>query len=170
LETYPNALLLIAPARGPYHAELAPLLARIPKRNLLEIPFEDDIHALYKLLDVFVHVPIGPTVEGFGQVYIETMAAGVPSVITRTGIALDLARDRQNAVVVPYRDSDAVYRGIRDVLEDDVLRETIIRNGRRDVLGFTARAMIDGLESIYESALRKTALAAPTEERYAAHG
>jgi glycosyltransferase involved in cell wall biosynthesis len=170
LESYPNALLLLAPARGPYQAELAPLLARIPKRNLLEIPFEDDIHALYKLLDTFVHVPVGPTVEGFGQVYIEAMAAGVPSVITRTGIALDLARDRENAVVVPYCDSDAIYHSIRDVLEDDGLRNTIIRNGRRDAQGFTARAMIDGLESIYESALRKTALTATTEERHAAHG
>jgi len=170
LESYPDALLLIAPARGPYHAELAPLLARIPKRNLREIPFEDDVHALYKLLDVVVHVPIGPAVEGFGQVYIETMAAGVPSVITRTGIAVDLARDRENAVVVPYFDSDAIYRGIRDVLEDGVLRETIIRTGRRDARGFTARAMIDGLESIYESALQKATLTATTEERYAAHG
>jgi len=170
LESYPDALLLIAPARGPYHAELAPLLARIPKRNLREIPFEDDVHALYKLLDVIVHVPIGPAVEGFGQVYIETMAAGVPSVITRTGIAVDLARDRENAVVVPYCDSDAIYRGIRDVLEDGVLRETIIRTGRRDARGFTARAMIDGLESIYESALQKATLTATTEERYAAHG
>ena len=170
LESYPNALLLLAPARGPYQAALAPLLARIPKRNLLEIPFENDIHALYKLLDIFVHAPIGPTVEGFGQVYIEAMAAGVPSVITRTGIALDLARDRENCVVVPYCDSDAIYGGIRDVLEDDDLRATIIRNGRHDAQGFTARAMIDGLESIYESALRKTALTATTEERYAAHG
>src|SRR5258706_302294 len=142
LEAYPNALLLLAPARGPYQSELAPMLARIPKRNLLEIPFEDDVHALYKLLDVVVHVPIGPPVEGFGQVYIETMAAGVPSVITRTGIALDLARDRENAVVVPYCESDAIYRGIRDVLEDDALRETIIRNARRDARAFTARVMI----------------------------
>jgi len=170
LESYPDALLLIAPARGPYQAELAPLLARIPKRNLREIPFEDDVHALYKLLDVVVHVPIRQTVEGYRQVYIETMAAGVPSVITRTGIALDLARDRENAVVVPYCDSDAIYRGIRGVLEDDALGDTIIRNGRRDARGFTARAMIDGLESIYESALRKTTLTATTEERYAAHG
>ncbi len=98
------------------------------------------------------------------------MAAGVPSVITRTGIALDLARDRENAIVVPYGDSEAIYRGIRDVLEEHELRATIIRNGRRDAQGFTARAMIDGLESIYESALRKTSLTATTEERYAAHG
>jgi len=91
-------------------------------------------------------------------------------VITRTGIAVDLARDRENAVVVPYCDSDAIYRGIRDVLEDGVLRETIIRTGRRDARGFTARAMIDGLESIYESALQKATLTATTEERYAAHG
>src|SRR5256885_4070776 len=39
-----------------------------------------------KLLDVFVHAPIAPQVEAFGQVYVEAMAAGVPSVITRAGI------------------------------------------------------------------------------------
>jgi glycosyltransferase involved in cell wall biosynthesis len=169
LETYPNALLLLAPARGHYQAALAPALARIPSRNLLEIPFEDDVHALYRLLDVFVHAPIGPAVEGFGQVYIEAMASGVPSVITRAGIALDLARDRENAVVVPYGDSDAIFRGIRDVLEDDTLREAIIRNGRHDARSFTARAMVDGLESIYESSLRNAGLAAMTGERHAVH-
>jgi glycosyltransferase involved in cell wall biosynthesis len=156
LEMYPNALLLLAPARGKYQQELAPALARIPPRNRREIAFEDDVFALYKLLDIFVHAPIGPTVEGFGQVYIEAMAAGVPSVITRAGIALDLARDRENAVVVPYRDSDAIYHGLRDILEDDLLRGTIIRNGHRDARAFNARAMIDGLETIYESAVKTT--------------
>lgn len=169
LETYPNALLLLAPARGHYQSELAPALARIPSRNRLEIPFEDDVHALYKLLDVFVHAPISPAVEGFGQVYIEAMAAGVPSVITRAGIASELARDRENAVVVPYCDSDAILRGIRDVLEDDALRETIVGNGRRDARGFTARAMIDGLESIYESALRNARLGAIQRKSHAVH-
>jgi glycosyltransferase involved in cell wall biosynthesis len=154
LESYPNALLLLAPASGTYRAQLAPLIARIPPRNRREIAFEDDVVALYKLLDVFVHAPIAPHVEAFGQVYVEAMAAGVPSVITRSGIANELARDRENAVVVPHRDSDAIYRGLRDVLENDALRERIIRNGRRDVRAFTARAMIDGLEAIYESALR----------------
>lgn len=169
LQMYPDALLLLAPARGHYQADLAPALARIPSRNRREIPFEDDVHALYKLLDVFVHAPIGPAVEGFGQVYIEAMAAGVPSVITCAGIALELARDRENAVVVPYRDSGAIFRGIRDVLGDDKLRDTIIRNGRRDARSFTAKAMIDGLESIYESSLRNAGLAAMTGERHAAH-
>jgi glycosyltransferase involved in cell wall biosynthesis len=175
LETYPNALLLLAPARGHYQAKLAPLLARIPARNRLEIAFEDDVHALYKLLDVFVHAPIGPAVEGFGQVYIEAMAAGVPSVITCAGIASELARNRENAVVVPYRNSDAIYHGLRDVLDDDVLRETIVQNGRRDARAFTARAMIDGLEAIYESAVRRArptdrSVYATTGERHAGHG
>jgi len=154
LATYPNALLLIAPARGTYQTQLAPLLARIPARNRREIAFEDDVAALYKLFDVFVHAPTGVGMEGFGQVYIEAMAAGVPSVITRAGIADEIARDRENAVVVPHRDPDALYRGLRDVLENSELRDTIVRNGCRDARAFTARTMIDGLEAIYESALR----------------
>lgn len=163
LETYPNALLLLAPARGKYQAQLAPAIARIPARNRREIAFEDDVAALYKLLDVFVHVPTGVAMEGFGQVYVEAMAAGVPSVITRAGIADELARDRENAVVVPHRDSDAIYRGVRAVLEDGAMRDTIVRNGRSDARAFTARAMIDGLEAIYESALRSSG------ERHAGH-
>jgi glycosyltransferase involved in cell wall biosynthesis len=169
LETYPDALLLLAPARGRYQEELAPALARIPARNRREIPFEDDVHALYKLLDVFVHAPIGPAVEGFGQVYVEAMAAGVPSVITCAGIASELARDRENAIVVPHPDSDALLRGLRDVLGDDALRETIVRNGRRDSRAFTAEAMVSGLEAIYETALRNSGHTALTGEGYAAH-
>jgi glycosyltransferase involved in cell wall biosynthesis len=156
LKTYPDALLLLAPARGKYAAQLAPLISRIPPRNRREIGFEDDVVALYKVFDVFVHVPTGVAMEGFGQVYIESMAAGVPSVITRAGIAHELARDRENAIVVRHCDSDAINRGLRDVLEDGELRGAIIRNGRRDARAFTARAMLDGLEAIYESALRKS--------------
>jgi glycosyltransferase involved in cell wall biosynthesis len=163
LKTYPAALLLLAPARGKYAAQLAPAIARIPPRNRREIPFEDDAAALYKLLDVFVHVPTGVAMEGFGQVYIEAMAAGVPSVITRSGIADEVARDGENAVVVPHCDSDAIYRGMRAVLEDAALRGAIIRNARRDASAFTMRAMIDGLEAIYESALRTS------EESHAGH-
>jgi glycosyltransferase involved in cell wall biosynthesis len=162
LENYPDALLLLAPAQGSYREKLAPAIARIPARNRREIAFEDDVFALYKLLDIFVHAPIAPQVEAFGQVYIEAMAAGVPSVITRAGIANELARHRENCVVVPYRDSDAIYRGMRDVVEDAQLRATLIRNGRRDAQAFSARAMIDGLEKIYESALKG-------EERHAEH-
>jgi glycosyltransferase involved in cell wall biosynthesis len=163
LATYPNALLLLAPARGTYQAQLAPLIARIPPRNRREIAFEDDVFALYKLFDVFVHAPTGVAMEGFGQVYIEAMAAGVPSVITRAGIADEITRDRENAVIVPHRDADAIYQGLCDVLEDGELRDAIIRNGRRDARAFTARAMIDGLEAIYESALRSSG------ERHAGH-
>ena len=75
---------------------------RIPDRYT-EIVYETDMPALYKTFDVFVHVPVEPHFESFGQVYVEAMASGIPSVFTLAGAATEFVRDGENALVVQPR-------------------------------------------------------------------
>jgi glycosyltransferase involved in cell wall biosynthesis len=151
LEDHPDALLLLANARhGDYKDELAALLSELPSGSYHEIEFEHNLFALYQLFDVYVHIPIDPELEAFGQTYVEALAAGIPSVFTNSGVAREFIRDRENALVVDFKDADQVYRAIGELLENTELRNRLTKNGRSDVLSlFSLERMIGNLEKLY---------------------
>ncbi len=150
LESYPDALLILANAKGNYTEQVHQMLSRIPKKNYREITFESDIFALYKIFDIFIHVPITSESEAFGQTYVEALAAGVPSVFTRSGIANDFIIHHENAVVVPCKNSDAIFQATRELLLNKALAEKLIVNGRKDVNSkFGLHKMINSLEELY---------------------
>jgi len=151
LKDYPSALLLLANAKkGDYKNEITVLLSELPADSFYEIEFEHNLFALYPLFDVYVHIPIDPELEAFGQTYIEALAAGVPSVFTNSGVAREFIHNGKNAIVVDFQNSEQVYRSIKQLLEDAVLRETLTRNGKEDVKElFSLEKMIGSLETLY---------------------
>ncbi|MCW3102499.1 MAG: glycosyltransferase family 4 protein [Bacteroidetes bacterium] len=150
LGKHPTALLILANAKGSYAKEIRQQLSLLPEKNYREIDFEKDICALYRLFDIFVHVPTSESCEAFGQTYIEALAAGVPSVFTLSGIAADLIVHERNALVVPYKDSDAIFRAFERILEGRPEISEMIRNGKQDVAArFTVDRKIRTLEQIY---------------------
>src|SRR5262249_10552379 len=130
---YPTARLVLANARGSRAGEIRRLLAALPAGRVTEVPFEEDMPALYRTFDVFVHVPIRRHLEALGQVYVEAMAAGVPCVCSLAGVAEEFLTDGENAVVVDPEDSSQIRDGIARVLGDDALRDRLVANARRDV-------------------------------------
>lgn len=148
---FPEAHLLLCNAQGPYEEELLKLLSTLPQTSYTRVPFETDMAALYKLMDVFVHVPVDEKAEAFGQVYVEAMAAGVPSVVTKSGIAFDCVRDGENAVCVPFCDADAIANGIRKLVRDQSLSKTIASQAKEMVFSqFGIEKMIVELEKLYD--------------------
>lgn len=134
LEKYPNAKLVLANATGPYRREIHRLLEKnLDEKNYVVVEFERDVFALYKCFDLFVHVPVNRDFEAFGQVFIEPLAMEIPSVFTLAGVANDFIKDRENALVVPYDDANAIADALSLILSDDDLRRKIIKRGREDV-------------------------------------
>lgn len=151
LSDYPNALLLLANAEGDYKNEIKKLLNSIPEKNYLEIEFEPDIFALYKLFDIFIHVPIDREIEAFGQTYVESLAAGIPSIFTLSGIANEFIKDNENAIVVPYKNSEKIYEAMIKIISEPEVAKKIAEQGKKDVLRkFELQNMISALEKIYE--------------------
>lgn len=150
LETYPNAHLVLANARGDYKTEIDLLLSKIPKSSYTEIEFEQDIYHLYQLFDVYVHTPVNEDLEAFGQTYVEALAAGIPSVFSLSGIAPEFIEDGKNALVVPFKDSEAIYQQIIKLLENTSLAQKLAIQGQKDVQKkFTLANMIQALKDIY---------------------
>lgn len=146
----PDALLVLAGTFGKAAKEVRQRLAKLPKDSYIEIDFEPDLFALFRLFDVFVHVPIRPSAEAFGQVYIEAMLSGIPSVITPTGIAQEYARHQENAWVVDFQNSEQIEEGIIRLLTDNALREKIIDNAQKTAQQYSVERMMRQLETLYE--------------------
>jgi len=151
LNDHPSATLVLANATGPYHKTILMLLESIPRDRFVLIPFEEDIAALYSFFDLYVHTPIDPLCEAFGQTYIEALAAGVPSIFTMSGIANEFIEHEKNALVVPFKNSNAIYQSLLRLWADVSLREKLISYGRHDVISkFELPSMLAALNKIYE--------------------
>lgn len=149
---FPNAHLVLANAQGDYKDQIRSLLGDLPPFSYTEILFEYDLAALYKLFDIFVHVPIDGYSEAFGQTYVEALASGVPSIFTMSGIAHDFIEHEKNALVVPYKDSTQIFESIRKLLNDSDLRKKLVIQGKKNVYRkFALINMIEKLEALYTS-------------------
>lgn len=152
LQKEPNALLVMANATGNYHDKIQEALNLLPEDNYVKIEFEKELFSLYGLFDYFIHVPIDSSVEAYGQVYIESLASGVPSIFTLSGIANEFIEDGKNALIVPYHNSTKIYESLVRLSENSSLQQKIIKQGREDVIAkFSLTNSLNKMYLLYES-------------------
>lgn len=147
---WPMAHMVISNASGPEEQSILNLLKDLPAGIVTLIPFEADAPAMYRLFDMLIHVPVDPWCEAFGQVYVEAMASGIPMIVTRSGIAAEYVTDRENAMVVPYREPAAIETALEVLWKDEELRMRLAKNARRDVGSrFGIDDMVSSLKRLY---------------------
>lgn len=150
LNMYPGARLILANAQGSYAPVIKSMLHELPPGSFTEILFQNDLAALYKLFDVFIHASVDEKSESFGQTYVEALASGVPAVFTLAGVAPEFIRHEYNALVVEHKSAQAIEIAIKRILNDSGLRRQLIENGRKSVEQFSVEVMIANLENLYE--------------------
>ncbi len=153
IKIHPNALLCLFgdPNSGDFANVLKAMLTELPSKNVQVVSFEKNVFDLYCLFDVYIHVPINPNCEAFGQTYVEALASKVPSVFTLSGVAREFIEDGKNALVVPFENSDAIYNAIIKLVESEELCLKIISKGYSDVLRlFSFSEYIQKLANLYK--------------------
>ena len=153
----PKLVVLIAGA-GRDHARLRSLAARLraPVRFLGRVPDEDKA-ATYGVADVFAHVCRnrwgGLEQEGFGIIFLEAAACGIPQIAGASGGAGDAVLDGVTGRVIdPPSDASAVARALGDFLKDPARRAEVGDAARqRALLDFS----YDDLASRLDVALLK---------------
>ena len=152
LQKEPNALLVMANSSGNYQHKIQEDLNLLPKDSYIKIEFEKELFSLYGLFDYFIHVPIDPSVEAFGQVYVESLASGVPSIFTLSGIAREFIEDEKNALIVPYHNIEKIYESLIRLAVNSSLKQKIIKQGREDVIDkFSFTHSLNKMYLLYES-------------------
>lgn len=150
LKKYPYTKLLLANSLGNDKEYIASLLSEIPKENIIEIPYENDMAALYKSLSIYVHTPINDHCEAFGQTYVEAIMSGIPSIYTLSGIAKEFIVHQKNAYVVDYGNSNEIYNAMIYYLENPETANQIKERGFLDVVQkFHIEKMIISLKELY---------------------
>jgi glycosyltransferase involved in cell wall biosynthesis len=146
---YPEAHLVLSNTKGNFAKEISRRLSELPDGSYTEIDFEADVAALYQTFDIYVHVPVDPYSEAFGQTYVEALAAGIPSIFTLSGIAREFIKDEFNALVVDFRNSESIHAAIVRLLTDKELCKKLVENGKESLHQFEVDNMINNLVNLY---------------------
>jgi glycosyltransferase involved in cell wall biosynthesis len=88
--------------------------------------------------------------EGLPMSMLEAMAAGRPVVVTSVGGIPETIRDRDNGLLVPPRDAEALAAALAGVLKDDALRARLAGRARATIEQRYSLAVVgEQLASIY---------------------
>jgi glycosyltransferase involved in cell wall biosynthesis len=150
IEYYPESIIVFAGYKGDYENVILEKLKSIPTKNYKLIEFEKNNSILFSVFDIFVHTPISSTAESFGQIYVESIAYGVPSIITLSGIAKENDLFEKFAYVVPYEISRPIFDGLMEITKNlDYYKEKTKKAALifRDEFNFEKK--IKALEKIY---------------------
>lgn len=149
----PNARFTLAGPEEPsftaaIRAELDALAERV---RVLPAQPRAAIFELYRDADVFV---LPTWREGFPNVVIEAMAAGLPVVATPVGAIPEAVEDGKSGLLVPVRDAAALDAALRRLIDDPSLRRTLGAAARARVEEvFAFDAVIARLGALYEELL-----------------
>lgn len=93
---------------------------------------DSELNELYDRASVFVltSVNLGFHFEGFGMVFLEAAAHGIPSVGTLGNGITDAVEDGTTGILVPQNDPEATARAISDILADTARAERMSARAR----------------------------------------
>ena len=94
------------------------------------MPFMGNIHEYIKEFSMFVS---SSDYEGMSNSMLEAMAIGLPSVCTDcpSGGARAIIKNRENGLLVPVNDADALYEAMKEVIENLELANKMSSNGAK---------------------------------------
>ncbi|MCH8748174.1 glycosyltransferase family 4 protein [Patescibacteria group bacterium] len=93
--------------------------------------------------------------EGFGIVFLEAMAAGLPVVAARVGGQVDFLTANENALLSEPGAVDQFTQQIERLLDDDVLRQRLSDNNKKKVPDFYLDKTVARFEAILTGAVSK---------------
>ncbi len=121
-----------------------------------------DLPILYRTANVFVmpafelQEDLGLDYEGFGIVYLEAAASGIPCVGARSGGVPDAVSHGETGLLVSPQDSRALAEALNELLSNpERARELGDRGLRRVREQFTLKNFGDRYEAVYREACRK---------------
>ena len=123
---------------GPELSRLRRLVARLSAQDrvalLGHVPFAR-LAAEYRRADVFC---LPSRQEGFGIVFLEAMAAGLPIVAARAAAVPEVVADGECGLLVPPGDAEALSTALDRLIADAALRAQMGAAGRRKVQDYDA--------------------------------
>ncbi len=128
LEFLPSHVKLVVAGIGEEEEKLRDLAIEknvLPRVVFLGHVTQNDLPRLFKACDVFVRPSRS---EGFGNSFVEAMAAHLPVVATPVGGIVDFLEDGVTGLFVEVGDPEDIAEKVKTLLENKNVREPIIHN------------------------------------------
>ncbi len=129
----------------------------LKKHNLEDTVYltgqRDDVPALLKVMDIFIHPSIEP--EPFATTVVEAMQAGVAVIGNTIGGTPEIIKDGKNGLLVPPNDPEALAAALERLIWNGNLRNKLAEKGQKKaVSGYTEDIITEQVEELYEYVLR----------------
>lgn len=129
-KSLPNCRLILV---GPEETNLDPLSSHTLREiqvneGIVAVGSQNDVRPWYAMADAFVFPSYR---EGFPNCVIEAGAMGLPSVVTDINGSREIIIDDENGVIIPSKDSDALYKAMERMMTDSNMRKRMAANARR---------------------------------------
>lgn len=150
----PDAHLVIVGA-GPLRAALEELRASLGLSARVHfMGYVSETTKLQILRQAFAYISAA-THEGFGIVFLEAMAAGLPIIATNNGGHTDFLAPNINALLVPVDNEAALEAAIRQLQADGALASHLARANREKVQEYTIEKTARRFEEVLLTAVQQ---------------
>lgn len=122
IQAIPGALELAIVGSGSEEGRLKEMAAGDKRINFLGPKKYEDLPKIFASADIFV---LPSDTESFGQVLFQAAASGLAIVSTTTTGAQGIIHDKQNGLLVPVGDQEALEEAILQLLHDPQLRRRL---------------------------------------------
>ncbi|MFL0810436.1 MAG: glycosyltransferase family 4 protein [Agarilytica sp.] len=151
LQKFPYLKILIF-GKGPQKDALETQVKELGISHAVSfVGFQADMETIIPNLDLVVHPAL---MEGLGVSLLQASACEVPIVAAASGGIPEIVRDKENGLLVPAADSEALFDALTLLLEDKQMREDFGKCGRRIVESeFSTKTMAQAYVALYHSLL-----------------
>jgi glycosyltransferase involved in cell wall biosynthesis len=137
--------------RGEYEEKLKQLALHLGiQNNVVFTGFVEDVYEVMKVFDVFA---MSSSNEGFGISLAESMALGVPPVVTRIGGMCEVVEDNISGLLAEPEDVEDLAEKLLYLLQNKEIRKEMGEKARKRVKKFDIRRRVKEYETIYEKLL-----------------
>ena len=150
---YPHAWLLLV-GGGETLSDIKQLVNDLGlNQRVIFTGYRSDIKELLSLMDMYV---LSTHTEGISISLLEALAMEKPAIATNVGGNGEIIEDRQNGILVPENDSDALAQSMATLIDNPELAREYGRKGRETVIEkFSLQNLVKEYEAIYREGLQR---------------
>lgn len=117
--------------------------------------FHGYVHDLLAALHTADIILIPTLWDGFGLVFLDAFAAGVPVVAFDLPAGNEIIRHKETGLLAKPYSSVSLVESIKLLLQDDLLRKNIVSNGRRELITrFSMATMVENYFDFYKTIVK----------------
>ena len=118
---------------GPFETDLDPLKTETLKAiqtnpNIIAVGFQQEVRSYFAIANALVFPSYR---EGFPNVVLQAGAMELPSIVSNINGCNEIIKEDYNGLLIPAKDSNAVYDAMKKMVEDKALCQKLKANSRQ---------------------------------------